>query len=438
MKISVFGIGYVGAVASACLVKTGHEVIAVDPFEVKVKCINDGRSPIVEKGLDELIKEGVKSGRLRATTDHVDAVMNSNISLICVGTPSEKDGSLDYRYIREICKQIGEVLKDKDARHTVVVRSTVVPGTLMNVVKPILEEASGKVAGKDFGLGNNPEFLRESTAVEDYFHPTQIIVGATDEKTGREIMSLYDTLDAPRTITDVNVAEGVKYVSNSWRANKIAFANEVGNILKRHGVDSHKVMKIFFEDRKINMGPSFLMPGFAFGGSCLPKDIKAIRTSANDKGLPTPVFDSMLRANELQIEHAFDMVFDTGMKKVGLLGLSFKPGTDDLRESALVDLADRLLESGYQLKIYDPCVYQAKNMDGANREYIEKGIPHISKCLVATPEELLNESDVLILGNGTAEFSAILEQADEDTPIIDLVRLNGPYEKRAAYAGICW
>jgi GDP-mannose 6-dehydrogenase len=438
MKASVFGIGYVGAVASACLAEMGHDVVAIDTDPVKVDCINSGRSPIVERGLDELIKKGVNAGKLKATLDARDAILNTEISLICVGTPSDNDGALDYKYIREICRQIGIVLKEKKDFHTVVIRSTVVPGTLREIVQPILEQESGKKAGKDFGLGNNPEFLRESTAIEDYFHPTQIVVGALDEKTADRIMSLYEGIEGPRTITDVSVAEGVKYVSNSWRANKICFANEMGNILKRHDVDSHQVMKIFFEDRKINMGPSFLMPGFAFGGSCLPKDIRAIRASAKKKGVKTPLFDSMIKANDLQIRHAFDMIWERGLQNIALLGLSFKPNTDDLRESPLVILADLLLKGGYNLKIYDPCVFKAKYMNGTNREYIEKGIPHITNCLVETPDELLFNSEIFVIGNGTKEFADIIHRTGEEKTIIDLVRLNAGYEARKSYAGLCW
>lgn len=437
MKISVFGIGYVGAVTSACLAESGHEVIAVDPSEVKVRCLQEGRSPIVEKGLDALIKKGVASGRLKATGNYREAVMNTDISLVCVGTPSRKDDSLDLSYVDAVCREIGQVLKDKKDYHVVVLRSTIVPGTLRNVVIPLLEETSGKKAGTDFGVGNNPEFLREGTAIEDYWHPTQIVVGANDAKTGETIMALYEGLEAPRTITDVSVAEGVKYVSNAWRANKISFANEVGNILKRHNVDSHMVMKIIFEDRKINMGPSFLLPGYAFGGSCLPKDVRALRASANDKGLETPVFDSLLAANNLQIVHAFDMVLKTGKTHVGLLGLSFKPGTDDLRESPLVELAKLLLRNDFKLKIFDPCVNQARCMNGANREYIEKGIPDVAACLVDDPRDLLEASETFVIGNGTEDFHDIIANIPADAPIVDLVR-HAPAEKRAAYAGICW
>ncbi|NCC20842.1 MAG: UDP-glucose/GDP-mannose dehydrogenase family protein [Alphaproteobacteria bacterium] len=439
MKVSVMGIGYVGATATACLAEQGHDVIAVDISPVKVTCINEGRSPIVETRLPELMKKGYDAGRIRATQDYEDAIMNTEISLICVGTPSRPDGSLNLQYIEDICARIGEQLKKKDGFHTVVNRSTVVPGTLRNVIQPIIEEHSGKKAGVGFGLGNNPEFLRESTAVEDYFHPTQIVIGAIDERSADTIAGLYEGIEAPMTITDVGVAEGVKYVSNAWRATKVGFANEMGNMLKRHGVDSHKVMDIFFLDDKINLGKSFLMPGFSFGGSCLPKDIRALRASANDMGLPTPVFDALLRANELQVLHALDMIRNTGKKRVALLGLSFKPGTDDLRESPLVALAELLIKEGYTLKIYDPCVYEAAHMDGANREYIEKGIPHISGCIVPTPEDILNNgSEVFVLGNGTKEFAGILNRTKEDMPIIDLVRLNGAYESRKSYAGICW
>ena len=438
MKISVFGIGYVGAVAAACLVETGHEVIACDTSEVKVKCIQEGRSPIVEKDLPELIAKAVKAGKLTATTDYVRAIQETDMSLICVGTPSRKDGSLNLDYVVALCEQIGSVIKNKPGFHIVVNRSTVVPGTIMNVIRPAIEKTSGKKAGVDFGLGNNPEFLRESTAVEDYFKPTQIVVGATDQKAADAIMSIYDGIEATRVICDVTVAEGVKYVSNAWRANKVTFGNEMGNILKEHGVDSHKVMNIFFND-KINLGKQFLLPGFAFGGSCLPKDVRAIRASANDKGLKTPLFDSLLTANELQIQRGLKLVKETGRKKIGLLGISFKAGTDDLRESPLVALANMILDAGLELTIYDPCVYEATQFEGANQKYIKEEIPHIHKCLVATADELLSKAEVFVIGNGTKEFAQILAKADATKPIIDLVRLNATeIENRASYAGICW
>ncbi|MBL4589872.1 MAG: nucleotide sugar dehydrogenase [Alphaproteobacteria bacterium] len=438
MDVSVFGIGYVGAVTSACLSDSGHNIIAVDTFDVKVQCINEGRSPIVENGLDDLISKGLKSGKLRATTDYVDAINNSDVSLVCVGTPSAPDGSLGLNFITDICEQIGEVLKTKDTFHTVVIRSTVIPGTLMNVVLPCLEKASGKKAGVDFGLGNNPEFLRESTAIADYYDPTEIVVGALDDKTAKMIMGLYEGIEAPRVVCDVQVAEGVKYVSNAWRAAKVGFANEMGNILKEHDVDSHKVMDIFFKDTKMNLSKYFLTPGFAFGGSCLPKDVRAIRASANDKGLKTPLLDSLLSANKAQIQRGFDMIKETGKTKIGLFGLSFKAGTDDLRESPLVELANLLLMDGFELSIYDPCVYKASQMDGANKDYITKGLPQIYACIREKAQDVVDSSELFVIGNGTKEFASIIEQADSNKSIIDLVRLGSPMEERENYSGICW
>lgn len=438
MKVSVFGIGYVGAVTSACLADSGHEIIAVDTYDVKVQCINDGRSPIVENGLNEIIAENVKKGTLRATTDYVDAVENSDISLVCVGTPSAPDGSLGLNYITDICEQIGSVLKTKDTFHTVVIRSTVVPGTLLNEVLPCLEKASGKKAGVDFGLGNNPEFLRESTAISDYYNPTEIVVGALDDKTADMIMGLYEGIEGPRIVCEVQVAEGVKYVSNAWRAAKVGFANEMGNILKEHDVDSHKVMNIFFEDKKQNLSKSFLTPGFAFGGSCLPKDVRAIRASANDKGLKTLVLDSLLEANKAQIKRGFDMIKATGIQKVGLFGISFKAETDDLRESPLVELAEMLIKDGIELTIYDPCVYAASQMEGANQKYITEGLPHIYACMKENANDILNDAELFVIGNGTKEFASLLESADASKPIVDLVRLGSTIEDRENYTGICW
>ncbi|MCF8495540.1 MAG: UDP-glucose/GDP-mannose dehydrogenase family protein [Alphaproteobacteria bacterium] len=439
MKISVFGIGYVGAVTSACLADSGHNVVAVDVDPLKVDCLREGRSPIVETGLDALIQKNLKDGRLSATTECAQAVRETDMSLICVGTPSNADGSLDLKYIRSVCSEIGGFLAGKDDFHVVVVRSTVLPGTLENVVRPLLEKASGKRAGVDFGLGNNPEFLREGSAISDYYHPTQIVVGAQDARTAETILSLYEGIEAPRSICAVDVAEGVKYVSNSWRASKITFANETGNILKEHGVDSHKVMEIFFKDTKINMGPSFLTPGFAFGGSCLPKDVCAIRASANDLGVSTPFFDSLLIANGLQIERAFSMIQATGGQRIGLLGLSFKPETDDLRESPLVALAERLLKEGFSLRIYDPCVWQAGRMKGSNQAYLEQVIPQIAACLVETEEALVEDVDVLVIGNGTQEFGQIVARARDSISVVGLARFRGePFEHRAGYRGICW
>ena len=439
MRISIFGLGYVGAVAGACIADSGHEVIAVDTDPVKVKCIREGRSPIVEPGLDEMISKNVAAGRLKATSDCLEAVLNSDMSLICVGTPSNADGSLKLDYIRDVCRQVGVALSKKDGWHSVVLRSTVVPGTARSVAIPVLQEASGKEAGVDFGFGNNPEFLRESTAIYDYFNPPKIVIGAVDDRTAKAISELYKGIEAPEVITEVEVAEGVKYADNAWHAMKVGFANEVGNIMKEHGVDSHKVMDIFCLDTKLNISKAYLKPGFAFGGSCLPKDVRALRASAKAKGLNTPIFDALLAANEEQVRRAHDMVVKSGKKRIALLGLSFKAGSDDLRESPLVTLADMLLDAGYELSIYDPHVLQAANMEGANKKYINETIPHISRCLVASPKTLLEKSDLCIIGNHGADFSDIIAQANDNMTVIDLVRLKGAVgENRKAYSGICW
>ena len=439
MKVSVFGLGYVGAVASACLAESGFEVIAIDKDPVKVKCIAEGRSPIIEPGLPEMIKKHQENGRLKATLDVREAVMNSDISLICVGTPSNADGSLKLDYVEGVCREIGEILKEKDAWHSVVLRSTVVPGTARDIAIPALEKASGKKAGEDFGFGNNPEFLRESTAIDDYFNPPKIVIGALDDKTAQMMVDIYKGIEAETAICPVEVSEGVKYADNAWHAMKVGFANEIGNIFKELGVDSHQVMDIFFLDTKLNISKAYLMPGFAFGGSCLPKDVRAIRASGKGQGVRTPIFDALLDANEEQVRRAQRMIEETKAKKVGLMGLSFKAGTDDLRESPLVTLADLLLKEGYELSIYDPCVYEAANMEGANQKYIREGIPHISKCLVEKPDEILNNAEVFVIGNGHESYADILKSVNDNSKIIDLVRLkNNILEARKSYTGICW
>lgn len=439
MRISVLGIGYVGAVTSACLCDSGHEVLAVDKDPVKVKCLQNGQSPIIEKDLDTLIAKYVAAGALKATADIKEAVENTDISLICVGTPSRPDGSLDLRYVENVCKEIGEILKTKDTYHTVVLRSTMIPGSAMDLCLPILESASGKKAGSDFGFGNNPEFLREGSAIYDYYNPPKIVVGANDDKSAQVIMSLYEGIEAPRVVTDINVAEGVKYADNSWHAMKVGFANEMGNILSDCGVDSHKVMDIFCMDTKLNISRAYLKPGFAFGGSCLPKDVRAIRAVGQAKGLKTPIFDSLLTANDNQVNRAFEMIKKSGAKTVAMLGLSFKAGTDDLRESPLVTLADKLLNCGISLKIYDPNVYRASQTEGANNNYINNIIAHISQNLVADANDIKSGVDLYVIGNNGEDFAAILRSLDNDqTPILDLVRIDPEIEKRNGYHGICW
>ncbi len=439
MKISVFGIGYVGAVTSACLCDSGHEVIALDKDKVKVDCFKDGRTPIIEADLDRLIAENVKNGRLKATMDVQEAIEQSEISLICVGTPSREDGSLDLAYVEQVCEEIGAAIKDKNEFHTVVLRSTMVPGSAKNICQPILEKASGKKAGVEFGFGNNPEFLRESTAVFDYYNPPKIVVGADDDRSAEMIMALYDGIDAPRVISSVDVAEGVKYADNAWHAMKVGFANEMGNILSDCGVDSHKVMDIFCMDTKLNISKAYLRPGFAFGGSCLPKDVRAIRAKGKEIGIDTPIFDSLMEANDNQVSRAFEKIKASGKKNITMLGLSFKAGTDDLRESPLVTLADLLLKNGFNLKIYDTNVYKAREMEGANQHYIKEVITDISNCLVESAEEATKHGDFFVIGNNGEDFSKIIQSIqDEATPVLDLVRIDADIEERQGYHGICW
>ena len=427
MKISVFGIGYVGAVTSACLCESGHHVMAMDVDTRKVEAMQKGESPIVEPQLSGLIQKHRDANTLSATQDVSAAVLNSDISLICVGTPSREDGSLMLDYVIEVCEQIGAAIKDKDAFHTVVLRSTCVPGTARDVAIPALEKASGKKAGIDFGFGNNPEFLRESTAVYDYFNPPKIVIGADDEKTARMISALYDGIDAPEVITDIVTAEGVKYADNAWHAMKVGFANELGNILSELGLDSHKVMEIFFKDTKLNISPAYLLPGFAFGGSCLPKDVRAIRASGQDKGVKTPIFDALLEANEEQVRRAETMIRASGKKKIALMGLAFKAGTDDVRESPLVKLADTLINDGFELQIYDPAINQSKSFN----------MPHFSPCLVKDPQDM-SGAELFVIGNNTEEFGEILKSVNDNVPILDLVRLKNAPSERINYRGICW
>jgi GDP-mannose 6-dehydrogenase len=436
MKLSIFGLGYVGCVSAACFAKEGHTVIGVDVNENKVQMINDGDSPIIEAGIGPLLKGVVKANRLTATTDSTAAVRDSDVSLICVGTPSNPNGSLDLRYVTRVCEEIGAALKDKNEPHVVVVRSTMLPGTIESVVIPTLEEYSEKRAGKDFGVCINPEFLREGSSLKDFYAPPFTLIGADDKDTTATVRALYSGIDAPLIATSVKTAEMVKYVCNSFHALKVSFANEVGNICKALSVDSHEVMDIFCRDTKLNLSSYYLKPGFAFGGSCLPKDLRALNYNAKQLDLNLPLLSSLLESNRLQVERAVEMVLRTGKKRIGVLGISFKAGTDDLRESPMVSLIETLIGKGLQLSIYDRDVSLAR-LFGANKEFIESGIPHISQLMRGSVDELLETSDVLIIGNKAEEFREIESKVRADQIIIDLVRL---FEKTSdeTYQGICW
>lgn len=438
MNVSVFGLGYVGSVSAASLAADGHTIVGVDVNPDKVASLNDGRSPIVEEGLDELIRENVANGRLRATTSTAEAVSSTELSLICVGTPSRRNGSLDLTYLGRVCEQIGEALKRKSRYHIVVVRSTVLPGTTHEVVIPSLERTSGKQYGVAFGVSVNPEFLREGTAIQDFRNPPMTLVGHNFTSDAQPTEALYAKVQAPLVTTSIRTAEMIKYASNTWHALKVSFANEVGNLCKRLDIDSHEVMDIFCRDEKLNLSSYYLKPGFAFGGSCLPKDVRAMQYRAREVDLEMPVIQSILASNDLQIRHAIDLVVETGRKKVGLLGFSFKAGTDDLRESPLVILAEALLGKGYQLSIYDRNVSMAR-LVGANKAYINQQIPHLSSLLSESLDEVIDTSEVIVVGNASPEFGDALKKTRPDQIVIDLCRVRITRDEvPAQYKGICW
>ena len=437
MKISVFGLGYVGAVSSACLANDGHHVIGVDVNGVKVGMINQGKTPIIEKDLGKIIEQASQNGLLRATTDAREAIRNSDMSFVCVGTPSQLNGNLDLSYIRRVCETIGNALKEKESAHTVVIRSTILPGTMKNVIVPTLEEYSGKRSGKDFGICNNPEFLREGTAVFDFYHPPKTVIGEINPQSGDLLASIYSKMDAPLIRSDLETAEMVKYADNVWHALKISFANEIGNICKAVGIDGHKLMDIFCKDTKLNISSHYLKPGFAFGGSCLPKDLRAINYTGRKLDLNLPILNAILPSNELQIEKGLNMVMARGHKKIGVLGLSFKAGTDDLRESPMVEIVERLLGKGYDIRIYDRNVNLA-SLVGANRNYILNHIPHISKLLVNNIEAIIDHSETIVIGNNDAEFSDITGIVSATQSVIDFVRAVENPTEDIHYEGICW
>lgn len=437
MKISIFGLGYVGAISAGCLAKNGHEIIGVDPNQTKVDLINQGKSPVIEKDIGEIIKTKVNDGKLRATVSVGDAINDTEISLICVGTPSQSNGNLDLKYIKNVCEQIGKALRDKKEFHIIVVRSTMLPGSMMNTVIPLLENTSGKVAGNEFGICSNPEFLREGTAVYDFFNPPKTVIGESDAKSGNIVAELYKNMHAPLIRTDVKTAEMVKYVDNVWHALKVGFANEIGNICKKLELDGHKVMNIFCQDQKLNLSPYYLKPGYAFGGSCLPKDVRALNYKAQSLDLDLPILNAILPSNQRQIENGIKMVIEAEHKNIGILGMSFKAGTDDLRESPIVELIERLLGKGYDIRIYDRNVNFAALM-GANKDYIIHHIPHISKLLCKTIDEVLLHSNTIVIGNDDEEFKNLNSKLNSQHVIIDLINIAELGTAGGRYHGICW
>jgi GDP-mannose 6-dehydrogenase len=437
MKISVLGLGYVGAVSAGCLAQEGHEVIGVDPDPVKVDLINAGNTPIIEKDIGEIIERQVTAGRLRATADVAAAIQQTDLFLICVGTPSRGNGDIELKYVRRVCEQIGMALRDHYGAPAVVVRSTMLPGTMREVVIPTLEACSGRRAGVEFGVCINPEFLREGTAVHDFFNPPKTVIGELNHASGDLPASLYARIGAPLIRTDIDTAEMVKYADNAWHALKVGFANEIGNLCKGLEVDSHRVMDIFCKDTKLNLSPYYLKPGFAFGGSCLPKDLRALLYKAKTLDVSLPILAAILPSNEQQIERGMQAVMERGSKKVGILGFSFKAGTDDLRESPMVELTERLIGKGFDLRIYDKNVSLAR-IHGANRDYILNHVPHISRLMVPSIDEVLSHASTIVIGNAAPEFRDVPKRLTDGQTLIDFVRVTDSRSVSGVYEGICW
>lgn len=434
MKISVFGLGYVGCVSLGCLAKNGHHLTGVDVNSFKVDLINKGQATILEKDIDTIIKSGYDQGRIRATMDAKEAVLNTDLSIICVGTPSSPQGHLNLSFIFKTAEQIGEALKDKNRFHVVTIRSTVLPGTNEKFGK-IVEEVSGKKRGKHFSIVSNPEFLREGSAVKDYYNPSVTVIGGDHEQAVEMVASLYKELDAPIEKTEIKIAEIIKYVNNSYHALKIVFANEVGNICKAMDIDSHKVMELFCSDTSLNISPAYFKPGFAYGGSCLPKDLKGLVTLGHDNYLYTPVLSGIESSNENQKKKAFELVTQFGKKNICFIGLSFKEGTDDLRYSPSVDLAEMLIGKGYNITICDKNVHMSK-LIGANEAYINERLPHLSDLLCSDVEQAISDSEVVIVNHRNFEACKYFELL-KDKKVIDLVRVE-ELKALPQYEGLCW
>lgn len=435
-RVAIFGLGYVGSVTAGCLARNGHQVIGVDIAESKLDAIRNGRAPLGEKGLDELIEQAVSAGNLTVTSDASEAISNSDLSLVCVGTPSLDNGALTTDHLERVCQQIGKALAQCEPNHVVCIRSTMLPGTLNALIKPTLETASGLVADRDFHVAVNPEFLREGSAISDFDHPPKVVIGTNSRYAGNVIREINHGIDAPVFEITAEVAELVKCVDNAWHATKITFGNEVGQLCRIANVDSHALIDVFLADTQLNISPAYLRPGFAFGGSCLPKDLRALNYFARHADTDLPVLQKVLQSNTLQIERAAQRILSEGRRKVGMFGLSFKVGTDDLRESPLVRLAEILIGKGCELRIYDPHFDPSVAM-GANKDYIENRIPHVGRLLVNDPGQLLYKVDVLVIGHNSTEAEEWSKTIPADVEILDLVRLTGISE-RPNGSGLYW
>lgn len=434
MKISIFGLGYVGCVSVACLAENGHTVIGVDVMKHKNDLINSGKATIIEKDIDALLMNNWKAGRISSTQDFQDAVKNTEVSIICVGTPSDVNGHLNLNAIYETAAQIGKAIKNKEDFHIAVIRSTVLPGTNEKVGQ-IIAENSGKVRNEGFAIISNPEFLREGSAVKDYYNPPVTVIGTDSEYASERMVEMYKGINAPIETTSIEIAELIKYVNNSFHALKVSFANEVGNICKKMNIDSHELMRLFCMDKQLNLSSYYLRPGFAFGGSCLPKDLKAFNTMAHDFYLESPVLNSILESNQNQKNQGLKLVQDQNSKKIGILGLSFKKGTDDLRYSPVVELAENLLGKGCTITIYDKNVNVSK-LSGTNKVYIDKHIPHLSDLITDDLEKVIENSETIIISHDEPEFKDINKKYP-NKHFIDLVKIKD-VQNTDNYEGICW
>jgi GDP-mannose 6-dehydrogenase len=437
LRISIFGLGYVGTVSGACLAEQGHAIFGVDKNPCKVSLLESGHSPIVEAGLDELIGAAVGAGRFRATLDPARAVRETDVSLVSVGTPSARDGSLSLEAVEAVTREIGEALRRKRGPHTVLYRSTVLPGTTEDCFIPWLEESSGRRLGEGLDVGYNPEFLREGSAVADFRHPPFIVAGSRTACGRRLIQAMYAGIEAEVVQTSLRTAEAVKYLSNMFHALKVCFANEAGAALKEMGVDAREAMEIFCRDRVLNISPAYLRPGYAFGGSCLPKDLRAFLHRARSLDVETPLLSQLLPSNGRHIDRAFDLIAANGRGRVALFGLSFKGGTDDLRESPLVTLSERLLGKGYELRIFDPDINTAR-LIGANREFIEREIPHLDRLMQPDLASTLEGAEAIVLAKiGSREMETIASLRP-GVPVIDLQGARKLDRPGPEYRGLCW
>lgn len=436
MNISIFGLGYVGSVGLACLAQLGHKVVGVDVSETKVGFINQGKSPIIETGLDQLLLEQHKKGAIRAITSAIEAVQRTDVSFICVGTPSTNEGHLNLEGIFRVSSEIAKGIKVKPGFHVLAIRSTVLPGT-NETVADIIQKESGKKLGEDFAVVSNPEFLREGTAIKDYYEPPLTLIGSSNDRARELMREVYSGINAPVVETEIKVAEMIKYVNNAFHALKVSFANEVGTICKKLDIDSHELMRVFCMDTRLNISPYYLKPGFAYGGSCLPKDLKALCTLAHDLYLKCPVIESIDASNEALKEATMKRIIAQGKQKIGFLGLSFKEGTDDLRNSPIVDVLEKLLGKGFDVKIHDRNVHVSQ-LVGANKKFILEKIPLISRFITSSIQEVVDHAELVVIVNKDKEYKDILTAISPAKIVFDLVRINGIPPKTSNYEGISW